>query len=62
MQARQIVGWNVTQILVKRMLSIEELASCSDEDVSYLAHIEYGAVDSSVDVFERPAKALKFEL
>lgn len=59
MQARRIVGWNVRHARVGQGLTIEELAGNSEVDASYVARVERGTVNVSIDVIERIAKALR---
>jgi len=62
MRARAVVGWNIRRFRVKQGKTIEELANDSEVDSSNLARIERSAVNSSIDVLERIAVALKVPL
>lgn len=59
MRARQTLGWNVRRLRVERNWSIEELAGVAEIDASYVARIERGTVNASIDVVEKIALALK---
>lgn len=62
MEARRVVGWNLRRIRVDQHLSIEELAGRAEVDASFVARIERGTANPSIDVIERLAKALKVRL
>lgn len=62
MEARKIVAWNVRRIRVERGLTIEDLAGDAEIDASYLARIERGSVNSSVDKLSALTRALKVRL
>jgi transcriptional regulator with XRE-family HTH domain len=62
MRARRIVGWNLRHLRVRRGISIEELAGEAEVDSSYLARIERGTVNASIDILEKIAKALTIPL
>lgn len=62
MQARKIVGWNVRRFRAERGMTIEDLAGDAEIDASYLARMERGTVNSSVDVLERISKQLRIRI
>jgi transcriptional regulator with XRE-family HTH domain len=62
MEAKRIVGWNTRRVRVERGLTIEELADRADIDASYLARIERGSVNPSIEVIARVARALRVRL
>lgn len=62
MNARKIVALNVRRIRTERGLSIEHLAFDASVDASYLARIERGTANASVDILERVCSALKIRL
>lgn len=62
MKVRKIIGWNVRKIRVSLGYSIEHLAGEAEIDESHVARIERAAVNSSVDVLERLAKALRVKI
>jgi len=62
MKARKIVGWNLRRIRVERDLTIGDLAVDAEVDSSFVARIERGVVNSSIDVLERLAEVLKVRL
>jgi transcriptional regulator with XRE-family HTH domain len=59
MKARQILAWNLRRIRSSQVLSIEELADRAKLDASYLARIERGVANPSIDRVENIAEALK---
>lgn len=58
MRARQILAWNLRRIRSSQVLSIEELADRAELDSSYLARIERGVANPSIDRVESIADAL----
>lgn len=59
MKARKIVAWNLRRIRVERGLTMDELAVDAGVDASFVARIERGVVNSSVDTLERLTDALR---
>ncbi|WP_300295594.1 helix-turn-helix transcriptional regulator [Ferrovibrio sp.] len=62
MKARKIVAWNLRRIRVERELTMDELAVDAGVDSSFVARIERGVVNSSIDTLERLTDALKVRL
>jgi len=62
MEARRIVGWNLRRIRVERGLTIEDLAGNAEVDASFVARVERASANSSVDLLDRLARALKVRL
>jgi transcriptional regulator with XRE-family HTH domain len=62
MRARQTIGWNIRKFRVEAGLTMEELGGKSDVDASYVARVERGTVNVSIDIVERIATALKRSL
>ncbi|WP_083855907.1 helix-turn-helix domain-containing protein [Reyranella massiliensis] len=62
MKARRIVGWNLRRLRVSKLLTIEDLADAADSHPVYLARLERGEVNVSVDRLERLSKALGIRL
>jgi transcriptional regulator with XRE-family HTH domain len=58
MQGRKIAGWNVLKLRVAKGLTLEELAARADSAGNYLASLERGEVNATVDLLERLASAL----
>ena len=58
MEAKKLVGWNISRLRVKRGLTIEELAAEADVAPAYLGQVERGAVNVGVVILGRVAKVL----
>lgn len=62
MKARKLIGWNLRRLRAERGISIEQLAGEAEVDASHVARIERATVNSSIDVLDRLAAALKVRL
>lgn len=62
MEGRKIVGWNVRKLRVAKELTIEELADRAELDASFVARLERGQVNASIDNLDRLAKRLGVKL
>lgn len=63
MNARKVVAWNLRHFRVERMkMTIDELAVDAGVDASFVARVERGVVNSSIDVLERLADALRIRV
>jgi len=57
-----MVAWNLRRIRTERGLTIEQLAFDADIDASYLARIERGSANPSVDMLERVCSVLRVRI
>lgn len=62
MRARRIVGWNLRRLRVAKQLTIEDLADLARTHSVYLARLERGEVNVSIERMERLAKVLSVKL
>lgn len=62
MRARRLVGWNLRRLHVAKRLTIEDLADIPETHLVYLARLERGEVNLSIERLERLAKALSAKL
>ena len=62
MNVRKVVGWNLRKFRLERQLTIEDLAGICDVDSSFLARMERGTVNSSIDLLSGVAEVLKIRM
>lgn len=58
MDARRLVGWNLRRLRVTQEMTIESLADEAGLDPSFVARVERGVVNSSVDTLDKLARVL----
>jgi transcriptional regulator with XRE-family HTH domain len=62
MEGRKIVGWNVRKLRVSKELTLEDLAGRAGTEPSYLARLERGQANPTVELLDRLAKRLGVKL
>lgn len=58
MKARKAVDWNLRRLRVSKLLTLEDLADAAGSHPVYLARLERGEVNVSIDRLERLSKVL----